>query len=328
MAGDGIRFRIHSVWDSFVPSAAYLCVYAATFIMVTGWNPASNVNLHSYADALISLKRHPAYEPLKDMNLIGSIPLFLLTALAVMIYVFDRFVFWVGRFIPPWSWFLGSTAPYVDRNVLIQFWLYVPSVENPAALDSEAREIVDRAKLDGKGLPSSSLELIDARSQTAWRSILYGKVGVLWTMYSLVFALHGSGGDILSSTCWATVAASAFALLVAINLVRAMMAHIETVQERMFLATQILAIEGRDASSPDFAKLLPLLANMEANASRYLRIRWTPNNPFPQRVIDAVTGFGKVTGRQGKEKNQFEHAGPPPQRRRKSRGSIGTKERP
>src|ERR1035438_3543951 len=183
MADDSnVRTKIHSLWEAFFPSTIYFFLFLLIAAALFGIDPflTSLRGIH-----IVTVSDSSIYEMLKETELLKLVPLVLAFSLTLAIYLFDRIVAVVGNFLPPFPFWSGSSALYVEEYYLRELWSQLPTATNVAALDYEAKNVIDQAVIEEKHLPQNSLEWLGARQNKAVRLSLYAKSGIVWTL--LVF---------------------------------------------------------------------------------------------------------------------------------------------
>lgn len=132
------------------------------------------------------LKAQNVNQALKDLELLKLLPVGAVFLVAFCLYIFSRTVDFVGRLLPPYEIWRGSPALYVPEHLLQDLWMRLPQVSNPAALDWEAKVIIEQAR---QGEADTRKEYLLRRFSSAGRLGSTAKVGALWVLICFGWAV-------------------------------------------------------------------------------------------------------------------------------------------
>jgi len=305
MAGlSAIRSTIHSLWESFFPSTIYFVLYAAIAIVLT-----DSVDTLFATDVdkgfIANLKRKQVYLELKELDLHKAIPVAVFAIFGLLIYLFDRVVSFVSEFIPPFPEWHGSPALYTDPHQLRTLWLLLPHVNNPAALDFEARMVIERAQIEGKTLPRNSKDHLDTRFSEAARTLNYAKSGMLWSLIIAIYVVVSFSAS-LATFIWLIFFTLLFCLLGLWGIFQQTKILIAQTSEDIRIAEAILRAGGAKITDNSESKnrikdFDNSLNNSISFAKRFVHLAWKPRREWSP-LINAFIGFRLTKGSKGRRR--------------------------
>jgi hypothetical protein len=272
-------------------------LFASVAIVLT--DSVHVVTATSLNEGLIAgLKQQQFYSDLKELELHKAIPFALFAVFALSIYLFDRTVSFLGHILPPFPEWHGSPALYANHNQLLGLWLLLPHLDNPAALDFEARTIIERTQIEGKSLPGNSREYLETGFTKAARTLNYGKVGLLWVLIVSAYVLiagQPSVSTVLATFTFLVV----FCSLAFLGIVRETQLLIAQTEEDIRVAEAILRAQGaRSADSSLSVERMELFEKlMKASISytkRFVGVKWRPQGKWSS-LMKAFLGFRPTT---------------------------------
>ncbi len=207
-----MREKIHSFWESFAPSAFFFATFLIVWIADLGTSNVSGL-LDQPIALFHSLENTRTIELLQKLELLKLLWIAVAFLIGFSLYLFDRVVAFIGGLVPPNPAWHGSSALLLEKALLAQLWMMLPSVNNVAALDFEARTIIDQANDEEHKPAEQGIErYLQDQFSSAARLTTFAKVGVLWVLVTLVWAV-ALGRPLVGSTFRALLFLLGFAFL-------------------------------------------------------------------------------------------------------------------
>ena len=269
-----VRSRIHGLWESFFPSTVYFSLFVAIALFSFGFEHVAQLSREGYFDDYANNK---LFLFLKELEVLKLMPVAVLFMLAFFIYVFDRIAMLVGNAVPPFPVWHGSSALYVEKHYLQDLWSLLPDEQNVAALDYQARCIVEKMTLDEKKLPSNSFVWLNERQNKAGRMLAYAKAGFIWSVIVFVVAILG-GFFSLRSTAIFVAGVVGFVMLFLFGIVAQTNLLIATSQEHIRVAATLLRLQQKslERNSSRMNEFDKALENSIRYARRFVGLDWRP----------------------------------------------------
>lgn len=181
------RAKIHDLWGAFWPSLFFAWAYAAALTYILNRTLLTTVKA-LVANLTHSFEQWPITTELRDLELLKLIPIAVVFAAALALYLFDRIVTAVSSILPPYHYWKGNLLLYLGQQRLTRLWSLCPRITEVTGLSEEVDRLVELAYTENRVRLTNSLDWANQKLGYAARLLAYAKTFLYWIPISALAA--------------------------------------------------------------------------------------------------------------------------------------------